>query len=368
MMVIDALPGRAVLLGRLGENEARTVRFLVGNILYHYPAATFTVLNQRPGDPAAYPVANCELDGSYVNWLLTDSDLSKVGNGQCELVARQDGVVVKTVIYTTKIDNALDGAGTPPDPWKSWVDDVIDAADRADAAAALLEHPGAVAETLEPGSQATAGYSDGTFTFGIPEGEKGDQGVPGQDGQDGYSPTLTVTDITGGHRVTITDASGTQTVDVMDGQDGQNGQPGADGYSPSASVSKSGSTATITITDKTGTTSAQVSDGDPTTLIDDTSTAQNKVWSANKSDSEVGGLKSAIDELEGSLPTEETGQELLENEFYNTGLTDTALAVIGMIFNNLPQDEPAIDIVNSLSLECERLNAIYENWMSERSA
>lgn len=42
----------------------------------------------------------------------------------------------------------------------------------------------------------------------------------GEDGQDGKSPTVTVTDITGGHRVTITDADGTKTFDVMDGGGG----------------------------------------------------------------------------------------------------------------------------------------------------
>ena len=42
----------------------------------------------------------------------------------------------------------------------------------------------------------------------------------GEDGQDGKSPTVTVTDITGGHRITITDASGQKTFDVMDGGGG----------------------------------------------------------------------------------------------------------------------------------------------------
>ena len=41
--------------------------------------------------------------------------------------------------------------------------------------------------------------------------------ISGGSGQDGYSPTITVTNITGGHRVSITDATGTQTFDVMDG-------------------------------------------------------------------------------------------------------------------------------------------------------
>ena len=64
------------------------------------------------------------------------------------------------------------------------------------------------------------------------DGEDGANGVNGADGSDGVSPTLSVAEITGGHRVTITDVNGTQTFDVMDGvdgQDGKDGQNGADG-------------------------------------------------------------------------------------------------------------------------------------------
>ena len=80
-------------------------------------------------------------------------------------------------------------------------------------------------------------------------------GTDGQDGEDGYSPSIDVSNITGGHRVTVTDKNGTETFDVMNGTNGTNG------ISPTASVSKSGGTATITITDANGTTTAQVSDG-----------------------------------------------------------------------------------------------------------
>ena len=61
-----------------------------------------------------------------------------------------------------------------------------------------------------------------------PNGEKlwidTDEEVEGpKDGKDGVSPTVSVSDITGGHRITITDASGTKTVDVMDGKNGAAG-------------------------------------------------------------------------------------------------------------------------------------------------
>ena len=61
------------------------------------------------------------------------------------------------------------------------------------------------------------------------DGEDGVNGKDGVNGADGVSPTLSVAEITGGHRVTITDINGTQTFDVMDGQDGRDGQNGADG-------------------------------------------------------------------------------------------------------------------------------------------
>lgn len=51
-------------------------------------------------------------------------------------------------------------------------------------------------------------------------GPQGPVGPAGNPGDDGFSPVVTVTTITGGHRVTITDAQGAHTFDVMDGEDG----------------------------------------------------------------------------------------------------------------------------------------------------
>ena len=97
----------------------------------------------------------------------------------------------------------------------------------------------------EPGPQGEQGPAgpkgekgaDGTMSFddltpeqkaslkGDPgeKGETGEKGADGAKGDDGYSPTITVTEITGGHRVTVTDATGSQSFDVMDGQGGSGG-------------------------------------------------------------------------------------------------------------------------------------------------
>lgn len=98
--------------------------------------------------------------------------------------------------------------------------------------------------------------TDGTDGKDGVDGRDGSDGKDGTDGQDGVSPIVTVTDITGGHQVTITDATGSHTFNVMNGQQGE--------------------------------------PGDPTELIDDTSTASNRAWSAQKTSGKVSELKSAL--------------------------------------------------------------------------
>lgn len=74
-------------------------------------------------------------------------------------------------------------------------------------------------------NQMRVNNGDGTFDPIIaagpegPQGQQGAQGNPGSPGTNGVSPTVAITAITGGHRVTITDVNGTQSFDVMDGED-----------------------------------------------------------------------------------------------------------------------------------------------------
>lgn len=60
--------------------------------------------------------------------------------------------------------------------------------------------------------------------------------IKGSDGADGFSPTVNVVKITGGNRVTITDANGAKTFDVMDGKDGSNGSGSGSAVSTSEIV------------------------------------------------------------------------------------------------------------------------------------
>lgn len=77
-------------------------------------------------------------------------------------------------------------------------------------------------------------------------------------GKNGVSPTVTVTDITGGHRISITDATSTHTFDIIDGVPGQKGDQGV---SPDVSVREIVGGHIVTITDATGSESFTVMNG-----------------------------------------------------------------------------------------------------------
>ena len=95
-----------------------------------------------------------------------------------------------------------------------------------------------VSESNVDGGTNVVTFSDGK-KLNIKNGSKGSDGAPGADGspgaagKDGVSPTIAVSAITGGNRLTITDANGSRNVDVMNGKDGKDGADGSDG-SPGA--------------------------------------------------------------------------------------------------------------------------------------
>lgn len=110
-----------------------------------------------------------------------------------------DGDIVIPTVFANagRIQQGAEPSGvSPADPTPSW------AAQVQAAAASALEKATAVENEA----------ANGDF-----------DGADGADGADGVSPTINVTAITGGHKVTVTDAGGTTAFDVMDGEDGTDG-------------------------------------------------------------------------------------------------------------------------------------------------
>ena len=137
---------------------------------------------------------------------------------------------------------------------------------------------------IEGGHQVTVTDKDGSNTFDVmngTEGIPGPAGSPGVPGSDGFSPVVSVSEIEGGHQVTVTDKDGAHTFDVMNGVQGPAGEqgipgvpgpageqgipgvPGSDGFSPVVSVTEVEGGHKVSITDSTGAKAFDVLDGSP---------------------------------------------------------------------------------------------------------
>ncbi len=98
--------------------------------------------------------------------------------------------------------------------------------------------PSVAVEAVENGTKVTITDKTGDKTFTVKNGEKGAQGVQGERGEQGI-----------------------QGVQGVQGETGATGEKGADGFSPTVKVVKKGTVTTVTMTDAGGTTTAEILDG-----------------------------------------------------------------------------------------------------------
>ena len=143
-------------LGKQGENLAEKIIFTDPiSWLKGYGTGTVQLLNQRPGEDTPYPVViSEESDGSY-SWVVTAADTALAGQGKCELRYLSGDTVVKSLIWSTIVNDALgEPSDTPPESQQGWVDQVLaagtsaqDAAKRAEAAAIHQPYPNAETST-----------------------------------------------------------------------------------------------------------------------------------------------------------------------------------------------------------------------------
>lgn len=179
-MKYDVTKGGYILLGRCGENLARTVEIDVSEYLKEYPGAVVTLLHRRHGESGIYPVAVELRDGCLV-WQPTSADTAIVGDGEAEVRVTVNGVLAKSKILSTMVDKSLTGQETDaPEPGMDWVDKIT-------TAIGSIKNMKAEAESVAYGEPASAEYDGktGTMHFGIPEGRPGRDGTDGKDGAPG---------------------------------------------------------------------------------------------------------------------------------------------------------------------------------------
>lgn len=194
-------------IGFVDENLHTRVRFDCKKMFDEYPTA-LPSMAVSPPEGSTYP-AIVTKDGDYVVWDVTASDCASDGTGEIQLTFVVGEIVAKSYVGRIRVTRSLNPSGEIPDPVQDWI---------TQANAVLAEIP----ETID--TALAEAKASGEF-----DGADGRDGADGQNGADGFSPSVSVSSITGGHRVSVTDAEGTESFDVMDGEKGDKGETGAKG-------------------------------------------------------------------------------------------------------------------------------------------
>ena len=115
------------------------MRLIAAHGLKKWPGLKIDVMAVRPGETAAYPAIS-EINGNVLVWHVTDADTAIGGHGSIEVRGIANGIrklsaTAKTYISPAMAANEKD----PPEAAKPWVDQVLDAAQRAEDAAQRAE-------------------------------------------------------------------------------------------------------------------------------------------------------------------------------------------------------------------------------------
>ena len=186
------------------------------------------------------PASSLVVDG-YV--AVPASVTAKPGSG-CVTFEGSDGAKTVTsadLRYRVSANSGTED-GTEPEPgtpaWQELVDAVhtdATAAEQAKTDAQTAAQQAGAAAQKAAASEKAAGDAQKKAAESLQELKNG---IASGDfkGEPGTSPTVTVQDITGGHRIVITDATGTSSVDVLNGKQGDPGRPGDTGATPELTI------------------------------------------------------------------------------------------------------------------------------------
>ena len=151
-------------LGIRGENLALQICIPIAEWIATYGDGTFQLIAQRKGDAAPYPV-NIASDAEYVYWNVSSADTAFVGEGKAELQYYVGDTLAKSQAWQTRVTESLDAPGSPPPPYESWVEGVLQAGTDArnasvDAQAARDESVDAAARAEDAARRAEAAAGD----------------------------------------------------------------------------------------------------------------------------------------------------------------------------------------------------------------
>lgn len=136
MRTIVATADSVLFLGKQGENNATQIQFPFAEKWAElYGDGVFQLIFQRPTETEPYACV-VTVDGKNVCWDITNTEVAIPGTGRVELCYFVGGTIAISLSWITKsIASLTDVGDTPPEPWESWVEDVLQAGSDAQSAA-----------------------------------------------------------------------------------------------------------------------------------------------------------------------------------------------------------------------------------------
>ena len=113
MRTINARKNIPVPLGFQGENEAVTVRFNVKGWEEAYGSGTFSLVNQRPTEPAGYECDAITVEDGILSWVVSDLDVSIAGDGHVQISYQVGDVIAKSEQYFTIVFKSINSEYIP---------------------------------------------------------------------------------------------------------------------------------------------------------------------------------------------------------------------------------------------------------------
>lgn len=179
-------PGMILRLGREGENLARRLIYDFSRWRDTFGDGIVRLIVQRPGEDTPYPVA-LKIEGETAVWEVTNADTAIPGSGKAEFQYFVGDTLEKSETFTTNILDALGAAGAEaPEPAQDWVNEILQAANRAESAA--IQQPVIINDTWWIWNPEAGVYEDtGVAAQGEvgPKGDTGPQGIQGERGPQG---------------------------------------------------------------------------------------------------------------------------------------------------------------------------------------
>ena len=128
MINVNAYGIMTLLLGRAGENNVTRIEFDYTPWAEEFGDGTLSLLHEREGDSEPYPVI-ITVENNIGTWLVSNIDTSVTGVGRAQLIYIVDDQIKKSRVYNTNVAPSLkESSEVPPDPYESWLEQMLEAA------------------------------------------------------------------------------------------------------------------------------------------------------------------------------------------------------------------------------------------------